>query len=105
MGAYPDAALRMRDTLVCLPGATAPCSLVRSMLPKARSLLVNPALSVTPLRGGRRKSSCRTSRTSPLTGYTIITAESLADATEKAKGCPVLATGGSIEVYETLPVG
>ncbi len=49
--------------------------------------------------------SVTTSSTSPLTGYTIITAESLADATEKAKGCPVLATGGCVEVYETLPVG
>jgi hypothetical protein len=40
-----------------------------------------------------------------LTGYTIISAESLAEAVEKAKGCPVLATGGSIEVYEALAVG
>ena len=37
--------------------------------------------------------------------YTIISAESLAEAVEKAKGCPVLATGGSIEVYEALAVG
>lgn len=42
---------------------------------------------------------------SPLTGYTIITAESLAEATEQAKGGPVLATGGSIDIYEALPVG
>jgi hypothetical protein len=39
---------------------------------------------------------------SGLTGYSIIKAESLADATEQAKGCPVLEDGGSVEVYETF---
>jgi hypothetical protein len=39
---------------------------------------------------------------SSLTGYSIISAEDLASATEKAKGCPVLANGGSLEVYETF---
>jgi hypothetical protein len=42
---------------------------------------------------------------SALTGYTIITAADLAAATEKAKGCPVLASGGSIEIYEALETG
>ena len=37
----------------------------------------------------------------PAGGYTIIDAASLQDATDKAQGCPVLATGGSVEVYET----
>ncbi len=32
------------------------------------------------------------------TGYTIVTADDLAGAVEKAKGCPVLATGGDVEV-------
>ena len=40
-----------------------------------------------------------------LTGYSIISAESLAEAAEKAKGCPVLAAGGTVEVYETVPIG
>src|SRR5438093_3979470 len=39
-----------------------------------------------------------------LTGYTIIKGDSLDDATENAKGCPVLSGGGSIEVYETFEV-
>jgi hypothetical protein len=40
---------------------------------------------------------------SALTGYTILTADSLDAATEMSKGCPILADGaGSIEVYETL---
>jgi hypothetical protein len=42
---------------------------------------------------------------SSLTGYSIITASDLSDATSKAKGCPVLASGGSVEVYEALPMG
>lgn len=41
---------------------------------------------------------------SGLTGYTIVAADSLAAATEMAKGCPVLADGGSVEVYETFQV-
>jgi hypothetical protein len=41
---------------------------------------------------------------SALTGYSILDADSLAAATELAKGCPVLASGGSVEVYETIKV-
>ncbi|MGH3341095.1 MAG: YciI family protein [Propionibacteriaceae bacterium] len=37
-------------------------------------------------------------------GYSIINAESLAEATKKADGCPVLESGGSVEVYEALPM-
>ena len=39
-----------------------------------------------------------------LTGYSILNADSLAAAGELAKGCPVLADGGSVEVYETIEV-
>jgi hypothetical protein len=42
---------------------------------------------------------------SALTGYSIIEAGSLAEACDQAKGCPVLTSGGAIEVYESLPVG
>ena len=41
---------------------------------------------------------------SALTGYSIIETTSLADATKKAKGCPVLGSGGTVEVYEALPM-
>lgn len=40
--------------------------------------------------------------TAALTGYSIIDASSLDDAAAKAKGCPVLAGGGSVAVYEAL---
>jgi hypothetical protein len=41
---------------------------------------------------------------SGLTGYSVIGAEDLAAASELAKGCPVLSSGGSVEVYETFEV-
>ena len=40
--------------------------------------------------------------TSGLTGYTIVTADSLDDAASKTGGCPIFDAGGSVEVYETI---
>ena len=37
-----------------------------------------------------------------LTGYSIISADSLDSAVELAKGCPVLETGGAVDVYEAI---
>lgn len=37
-------------------------------------------------------------------GYSIVSAGSLSDATANAKGCPVLASGGSVEIYEAIPM-
>jgi hypothetical protein len=37
-------------------------------------------------------------------GYTIVSADSLSDATARAKGCPVLDSGGTVEVYEAIPM-
>jgi hypothetical protein len=39
---------------------------------------------------------------SRLTGYSVVEAESLKDATEKAHGCPILQSGGDVEVYEAI---
>ena len=41
---------------------------------------------------------------SALGGYSIVSAESLGAATELARGCPVLAAGGSVDVYEVFEV-
>ena len=38
----------------------------------------------------------------PATGYSIIQADSLPAATDLAKDCPVLTSGGSVEVAETF---
>ena len=39
-----------------------------------------------------------------LTGYSIVSAESLDAAVELAKGCPVLEVGGAVDVYEAIPM-
>jgi hypothetical protein len=36
------------------------------------------------------------------TGYSVLTADSLDAATATAKGCPVLASGGTVDVYEAV---
>jgi hypothetical protein len=40
----------------------------------------------------------------PVTGYTIIKADSLNAATTIAKGCPNISDGGQVAVYEILPM-
>jgi hypothetical protein len=37
-------------------------------------------------------------------GYTIIRADSLEEATEIAKGCPILQNGGNVEVRAIIPM-
>jgi len=43
-----------------------------------------------------------TKATAGLSGYSVLTADSLDGATTLAKGCPILAAGGSVEVYEAM---
>lgn len=57
-----------------------------------------PAATVT--NGG----SVSDGATSAITGYSVVSADTLAAASALAKDCPVLAAGGSVEVYETIPV-
>lgn len=38
----------------------------------------------------------------PVSGYSLIEAKDLADAHKKAKGCPILKGGGSIEIAEAM---
>ena len=39
-----------------------------------------------------------------LSGYTVISADSLDAATEQAKSCPIRASGGRADVYETFQI-
>ncbi len=39
---------------------------------------------------------------SSLSGYSIVDADTLAQAAERAKGCPVLEGGGAVDVYEAI---
>ena len=40
-----------------------------------------------------------------LTGYSILQADGLDDAVGLASGCPIVADGGTVDVYETIDVG
>jgi hypothetical protein len=41
---------------------------------------------------------------SALSGYSVIKSDSLDAAVKLVDGCPVLSSGGSVDVYETIPV-
>jgi hypothetical protein len=47
--------------------------------------------------GGSSKSS--------LTGYSILEASDLGAAVKMGEGCPIIADGGRVEVYEAIDVG
>ena len=57
-----------------------------------------------PFGGGTTvtNSGSKDGATSKLGGYSFFNAESLDEAATNAKGCPVLQSGGSVEVYEAL---
>ncbi len=38
----------------------------------------------------------------PLSGYSLISADSIGQATELAKGCPILEAGGRVEIAEIV---
>ncbi|MDH3388872.1 MAG: YciI family protein [Gammaproteobacteria bacterium] len=38
----------------------------------------------------------------PLSGYSLVNAESIEQATELARGCPILKAAGSVEIAETF---
>ena len=49
--------------------------------------------------------STREGNTTSLGGYSIIDAANIDAASDLAKGCPVLASGGSVDVYEAMEIG
>jgi hypothetical protein len=60
----------------------------------------NPVgMSTTVHAGGRVESN---GGANPTSGYSLIEATDLDDAVAKAKGCPILTAGGSIELAEAF---
>jgi hypothetical protein len=57
-----------------------------------------PALTVAP------DGSSTDGGAAGLTGYSVVSATDLSSAAALAKGCPLLADGGTVEIYETLPM-
>ena len=53
-------------------------------------------------RPERRRSRQRGACSRGLSGYSLVTADSLESAVELAKGCPVLEIGGAVDVYEAI---
>ncbi len=68
------------------------------------SAIVDPGNPFGPSKAVDAGGSVSESAPSGLTGYSVLTAESLDAVTELSKGCPVLAAGGSVEIYETFSV-
>jgi hypothetical protein len=66
--------------------------------------VVDPGNPFGPSRAIAADGSVGDGAASGLTGYSVLTASSLDAATEMAKGCPVFAVGGRVEVYETFEV-
>lgn len=48
--------------------------------------------------------STREGNVTNLTGYSIIDAADITAATELAKGCPALASGGTVDVFEAMAI-
>ena len=40
----------------------------------------------------------------PLSGYTLVNADTIDAAVSMAKGCPIIASGGSVEVAEAIEI-
>ena len=49
--------------------------------------------------------SVRDGNLSSLGGYSIVEATDIDAAASMAKGCPVLASGGTVDVYEAMEIG
>ena len=60
----------------------------------------NPFGASTAVRPGGETGAT----TSGLTGYSILEADDLDQAAKLAGGCPVLSSGGSVEVFEAMPM-
>lgn len=68
------------------------------------SAVVDPGNPFGPAKSITADGSVSDGGGAGLTGYSVIEAGSLDAATEAAGGCPVLTSGGSVEVYETFEV-
>jgi hypothetical protein len=68
------------------------------------SSLVDAGNPVSQVRTVASNGSVSDGAPNPVTGYSVITADSIDDAVAHATSCPILASGGSVEVGETFNV-
>ncbi|MGJ8739009.1 YciI family protein [Zobellia laminariae] len=55
-------------------------------------------------KDGRIENNINVSNNEILSGNMVVKSSSLKDATEMAKGCPILTLGGSVEVRNVIPM-
>jgi len=60
----------------------------------------NPFVASTTLAPG----GTRGSTSAGLTGYSIVEADSIDEAATFASSCPLLSSGGTLEIYEAMPM-
>ena len=72
---------------------------------KLGGALLDPGNPFGPSRSIAPGGDAQEPAPSELTGYSIVAADSLDTATEYGRGCPVLATGGKVDVYEGFEIG
>jgi len=68
------------------------------------SALVNPGAPTGTAKTVGPGGSISDGGSRGLTGYSVVAADSLDAAVELAKGCPVLETGGAVDVYEAIAI-
>lgn len=68
------------------------------------SALVNPGAPTGAAKTVGTGGSISDGGSRGLTGYSVVAADSLDAAVELAKGCPVLETGGAVDVYEAIAI-
>ena len=66
--------------------------------------VVDPGNPFGPSKAIAADGSVGDGASSGLTGYSVLAADSLDSAAEMAKGSPVFAVGGRVDVYETFEV-
>jgi hypothetical protein len=66
------------------------------------SAVVEGGAAMGPAKTVRQDGSVSDGGSRGLSGYSIVSADSLDAAVELAKGCPVLEIGGAVDVYEAL---
>jgi len=57
-----------------------------------------------PFAGSATVGSAGVTNGGAASGYSVITADSLDEAAALAKGCPIVAGGGTVGVYEAVPM-
>jgi hypothetical protein len=66
--------------------------------------VVDPGAPFGPSKSLATNGSVNDGAGSHLTGYSVIKADTLDAAAGLAKKCPILSNGGSVEIYETIPI-